>query len=245
MGGKSKSVKRNFALLTLVSAACITIYSADHAKAASNIDYTLGDKPSTSLVWSTGGALSTVNGSNISVEDLIGINTPENSGVSLPFTDALFSFTSGTYRSNTGSFYNYSAGGTFKVVGSFDFNGNGNIDASETNLTLLSGTMGAMTLDKSTANRYEINNTALAITDYALASYFGYPSGTLFNGVMNLAFNVGELPEAFQGGGTDGDISTTPTSPVPVPAAAFLMFSGLAGLLGFRKNSSKLMEKIG
>jgi hypothetical protein len=52
--------------------------------------------------------------------------------------------------------------------------------------------------------------------------------------MMNLAFNVGEVPEEFQGGGTTGDISTSPV-PTPVPAAALLMFSGLAGLLGVRR----------
>jgi len=221
-------------LLTAVVATCLLFGASLESKAAT-IDYTLGDyAQATSVIWSTGGPLSTVNGANIAVKDVVGFNTPTNAGMTLPFSDALLSFTSGSYGGATGSLYTYNAGGTFSVIGSFDFNSNGNLESGETNVTLMSGTVGALTLDKSNSSQYHITNTVLSVTDYALAGYFGYPASTLFNGMMNLAFNVGEVPEEFQGGGTTGDISTSPV-PTPVPAAALLMFSGLAGLLGVRR----------
>ncbi len=236
MGGKSGKIQRGASGLAAVLAVCLMVCCAGEARAAT-VDYTLGDSAqATSVIWSDGGPLSNVNGTSIAVKDVVGFDTPANAGTTLPFSDALLSFTSGTYSGSNGNLYTYKAGGTFSVIGSFDFNSNGSYDSGETGVTLMSGTVGALTLDKSNSSQYRITNTALSVTDYALAAYFGYPANTIFNGIMNLAFNIGNIPEEFQGGGTTGDISTSPVT-TPVPAAALLMFSGLAGLFGFRRKT--------
>ncbi len=240
MGGTSGKIQRGTPGVAAAVAVCLMVCCAGEARAAS-VDYTLSDHDETSVIWSTGGPNSTIEGRNIAVKDVLGLSTPMNAGEILPFTDALFAFTSGTFSNANGNLYTYGSGGTFNVKGSFDFDKSGTIEAGEENVTLLSGTIGSLILDKSNT-KYSISNAALSVTDYALASYFGYPAGTLFTGAMNLAFNTTTVPDEFQGGGTSGNIST---SPVPVPGAAMLLFSGLAGLFGFRRKASDVLGAVG
>jgi len=243
MEGRSKSFRSMTTGTAAVLAVCLMACYAGGAQAAT-VDYTLGSETSTTArIWSAGGVNSTIVGEGIVVKDVLGLSTPANSGVTLPFSNALFAFTSGTFSNSSGNLYTYGSGGAFNVKGSFDLNNNGTLEANENNVTLLAGSIGALTLDKSSSTQFKITSAELSVTDYALASYFGYPVTTLFNGMMNLAFNVSGVPDAFQGGdSTNGGIST---SPVPVPAAALLMFSGLAGLFGFRRKASDVLGAVG
>jgi len=169
--------------------------------------------PAGASISYAGGATPLV-GVNISVDSVLGIDTPVNNLVSVPFIGIL-NFTSG----------NYVGGG----AGQWNFAGGGSISIDDGPQNILSGAF--------TSARVEIspNGFRVVIAGFddikweELTDFYGLPTGP-YSGSMNLSFETtGVPPNAFSSSRVlSGDITNTPGK-VPEPISLILLGFGLAG----------------
>jgi hypothetical protein len=171
--------------------------------------------PAGASISYAGGATPLI-GVNISVDSVLGIGTPVNSGVTVPFVGIL-NFTSGNYTGGGATQWNFSGGGSISV------------DIPSIPQNILSGTF--------TTARVEINPGGFRVViggfdDFKwdeITDFYGLPGGP-YDGSINLSFlTTGTPPNAFTSSQVlSGDIINTPGK-VPEPISLILLGSGLAG----------------
>jgi|GEM_PF-4130487 len=135
--------------------------------------------------------------------------------------------------------------GVFQGIDPVDWIGDGNSFMLYEDTLTLSGQFGDYTLDNALLD-YNValtppasGSNAYAIT-IAMLSLSGGNTGDLLNGIVNDLVASGEVPFALNFPITNFPISLVGTadieaSPVPVPAAVWLLGSGLIGLIGVRR----------
>lgn len=206
------------------------------AKAVPILDFNMDAlHPATAKISYAGGALPLI-GVDISVDTVIGIATPLNSGVILtlsppPFHGTL-SFMTGGLTGSTATTWDFGPGGSILVTGGIPVLGLAN------GTLLLSGVWTSATVISLT-NTFKIAGGAFVDTkNSTLLTYYGLPGGA-YSGTMNLQFEIPKPgvtpPAAFASSQVlSGDITNTPT---PVAEASIILFmgAGLVGIWGFRK----------
>lgn len=201
---------------------------------AALLDFSLlAPQPSTASVTYAGGASALV-GSNIVVADVVGMGTSLNDGIKLSITEGLLNFATGTFSSfNSGTYsatWEFNTGdksyielwGKIPTLGINDMTrllwGTGSISGV---VTMLGG---------------EFSVAILAFTDEkneTLKNFYGILA-QYFTGNLNLSFYADVNPTNNSFASTtvlSGDM----TNKVPIPAAAWLLATGLIGLVGVRR----------
>jgi hypothetical protein len=219
--------------------ACATVMTAP-AHASLYLDYQLAGNQSSGSVYYNPAADGALHGANIAVLSLYGNETPLHAGISKDIQTGLLNFTTGglsgtpTTIGNT-TVWNFGTPGTITLTGGISSMG---IALGSTLLT------GAFT--SATATQFDYGNFKfdLLFTSFGGAdnqtinNYFGLLPGTNPD-TMSMTFYA----NAITGGGfgstniVGGNITDNPT-PTPIPAAAWLLGSGLMGLLGVRRKRS-------
>lgn len=170
----------------------------------------------------TGGALI---GTNIDVDNVVGLSTPANANVTSTCLTCTLNFTSGLNTSAGGGTWQFGSGGSISITGGVDFSVGSDIPVGS---TLLTGTFSSATV--SDTGVFEVTFGSFTDVKHAgLLSYYGMPSGN-YDGSLTILFSaVGGPGNAITSTSLFGG-SIANVAAVPVPAAAWLFGSGLLGL---------------
>jgi len=193
---------------------------------AATIDFGIG-APTPGTISYAGGSTSLI-GSGIEVDTIVGLGTTLNPDTIFDCDTCVLGFTTGT---NTGG-WDFGSGGTISILGGVTAAG------IAVGSTLLSGTFdSASVIDVGGGTlNFKITGGSFLDTKHPdLLTFFGLPTGDYVGG-FNISFSTSGTPsvgDAFTSNELfSGDVVN---SPVPVPAAAWLFGSGLLGLVGIAR----------
>jgi len=224
---------KNLLLVALIAATMVL--SAGAAQAAYTIDYTIGNEQNTLVSYDPNGDKA-LHGSNLSVTGVTGQGTPSNNGVTLPITSGNLTFQTGALTSYSNNTWIFGTPGSFTLTGAIQ---------SNPSTTLVSGhfTSASITAIDLQAGSFKFNIFGAGLEDFdnrSVYNYFGVPDSYTCTNALALTFTANI---AGNGGFTSSTITSgtlvdSPT-PTPIPAAAWLLGSGLMGLVGIRRRTGK------
>jgi hypothetical protein len=222
-------------LLGVVYACICVLFFPTIAKAATVLDFGI-KAPTTGTLSYAGGAAPLV-GSDIDVDDVVGLNTSLNNNVLSICASCTLDLQTGASTGGSTGGWNYGAGGTITITGGIDFP-----DATPdiaTGTTLLQGTFNSATVIDLGSGTFEFQILGGSFTDTKhpeLLAFYGLPDIGYVGG-LNISFsttaNMGDFftsDQIFSGNVTN--------QPVPLPAAAWLFASGLLGLIGIARKKA-------
>jgi hypothetical protein len=209
------------------------------ATMAVEIDFNLS-APTSGIISYTGGSSALI-GSNIEVDNVVGLSTPANANVTSVCLSCLLNFNSGTLTGSgpqNGGWWSFGSGGTISITGGVQLQGGTDIPLGT---TLLTGSFNnAFVQDLGT--QFKVTFGSFTDTkNVDLLSYYGLPLG-LYNGALTLLFAAPDngAGSAFTSTSVfSGNVVNAP-APVPLPAAAWLFGSGLIGLAGVLRKKFNL-----
>ncbi len=232
-----RNIYKNLLFATLFVVALI--YGAGAAHAALSIEYSISDtQPANASVHYDPNGDGTLRGVNLSVTGVRGNETAKNPGVTLAITDGNLAFQTGALTSLSGSTYYFGSPGSFTLTGGISALG-----LNDANTNLVSGHFISASVTSIDLNTFKFEIVGAALNDYdnsSIYSYFGVPEDDTCSNALALSF----IATTLNGSGftstniTGGTLVDTPV-PTPIPAAAWLLGSGLAGLAGIRRRMGK------
>ena len=205
-----------FAVLTLAAPALVS--------AAWIIDFGI-NTPTTGSISYAGGNTPLV-GSNIQVDNYIGLDTPLNNGVGFNLPNGILNFTTGALIGSTPYTWDFGSGGSISIL-------NGST-------TLLSGSFNSASVAKTGelfrvafSSFTDFKNAELAAF-YGLGEYANLP----WDGSFNISFAaVGTPPGGFLSSTVlSGDVMNT----VPEPGTLVLLGSGLVGIAAWGRKKFRM-----
>ena len=198
---------------------------------AVELDFNLSAPTSGTVTYAGGGGA--LAGSNIEVDNVVGLSTPANANVTSVCFSCLLNFNSGTLTGSgpqNGGWWSFGSGGTISITGGVQLQGGTDISLGS---TLLTGNFNNAFV-QDLGNQFKVTFGSFSDTKHAdLLSYYGLPLGP-YNGALTFLFAATDngVGSAFTSTSVfSGNVVNSP-APVPLPAAAWLFGSALAGLAG-------------
>lgn len=180
-------------------------------------------------------------GSNIEVDDVVGLSTPANANVTSLCLSCVLNFNSGSLTSaggpppsgNNNGWWRFGSGGSITITGGVQLQGSPDIPVGA---TLLSGTFDNAFVQDLGAS-FKVTFGSFTDTKHPdLLAYYGLAPSP-FEGALTLLFgsvNAG-VGEVFTSTSVfSGSVANTP---VPLPAAVWLFGSGVVALVGFARRN--------
>jgi hypothetical protein len=212
------------------------LLAAGTADADMYIDMNIGPQSNNASVSFDGVTTDSLIGSNISVAYLLGNETPSNANTQIALQNAVLSFTTGAFTSRTGNTWTFGSGGAITVTGGSSIMG------ITPGSTLLTGSFNQATVTDLGTGMYQFDIVGGTFNDTKnslIYAYLGLPQNTTCFGGLNLSFtpSIQTTGNAIQSINVlSGDVYNTPAT--PIPAAAWLLGSGLMGLLGLKRRKA-------
>ena len=211
---------------------------APSAKAVS-LDFNIGAPTSGTVSYdgSVGGALV---GSNIEVDNVVGLSTPANANVTSLCLSCVLNFSTGGLTNAGGpggtnsGWWSFGPGGSVSITGGVQLQAGTDIALAT---TLLNGTFNSAFVQDLGLQGFKVTFGTFFDTKHPdLLSYYGLTPGSPFEGAFTLLF---ASPNPGIGGAftstsvfSGNVVNTLGPAAVPLPAAALLFGSGLLGLAG-------------
>ncbi|WP_447977358.1 PEP-CTERM sorting domain-containing protein [Candidatus Nitrospira bockiana] len=212
-------IKRTFNLVAAALALAVLFLGGQPASAAPVIDFGIIAPTVGTIDYSVaGGPLS---GLGIDVDNVVGLNTPLNNGVTLPCVGCVLNFVSGPFTGSTATQWLFGAGAPVSVT----ITGTAGPAAGP----LLVGSMQNASVTQ-VGGTFKIAGALFFDQKHPLLlEFYGLAAGTPFVGGINISFSaVGVPPDTFTSTQIfSGDVVNTA---VPEPSALLLLGSGLMGL---------------
>lgn len=195
----------------------------------------------TSGTVSYAGGSSDLIGSNIEVDNVVGLSTPVNANVTSLCLSCVLNFNSGGLTGaggpppsgNNNGWWSFGSGGSITITGGVQLQGGTDIPIGS---TLLSGTFNSAFV-QDLGNSFKVTFGSFADTKHhALLAYYGLAPSP-FEGALTLLFgsvNTG-IGEGFAS--TSVFSGSVVNTPVPIPAAVWLFGSGVVALAGLARRN--------
>jgi hypothetical protein len=199
---------------------------------AVELDFNLSAPTSGTVTYAGGG--SALVGSNIEVDNVVGLSTPANANVTSVCFSCLLNFNSGSLTGSgpqNGGWWSFGSGGTISITGGVQLQGGTDISLGS---TLLTGSFNNAFV-QDLGSQFKVTFGSFGDTKNAdLLSYYGLTPGTPFQGALTLLFAAtdnGVGSPFISTSVFSGNVVNSP-APVPLPAEAWLFGSALVGLAG-------------
>ncbi|MFA7061815.1 MAG: VPLPA-CTERM sorting domain-containing protein [Pedobacter sp.] len=216
----------------LLTATMVSLPGA--ANAAISIDYSIsGNQPSDASIYYNPNVDTTLHGVNLSVTGVRGNGTSGHSGETLAITSGKLNFQTGSFTSQSGNTLNFGTPGSFTLTG-----GIAALGLSDPTI-LVTGhfTSASVTSIDLVGNfKFDIVGAGLEDSDNKnIYSYFGVSDDFTCTNALALSFTANHVNGGFTSSTITGGILVDSPTPTPIPAAAWLLGSGLMGLVGVRR----------
>src|ERR1039457_4911713 len=242
MDNKHRSKFRSIMVTALVAGGLFFTFNKTHATFSLGFTLDSNNPPATVFYNPTQDLY--LHGSNIGVTKITGIETTQNAAAvnALSINGGALNFVTGAFTGKTGNTWNFAGGGSISVVGGITplLIANGS--------TLLNGSFTTATVTELPLLgqlRFDIVGATFNDADHQLIyNYLNIPADSASAEGMNLSF----IANGAANGGfvstsiASGSIVDVPT-PTPIPAAAWLLGSGLLGLVGIRRKTITLENR--
>lgn len=206
---------------------------------AMELDFNISAPTSGTVSYSGSGGVLT--GSNIEVDNVVGLSMPANSNVTSVCVTCVLNFTTGTLSaaggpplSGSNNWWSFGSGGTITITGGIQLQGGIDIAPGS---PLLTGTFNSAFVQDLGLQGFKVTFGTFFDTKHPdLLTYYGLPPSTQFQGAFTLLFASPDagIASAFTSSSIfSGNVVNTAVAVVPLPVAAVLFASGLSGISWF------------